>query len=248
MKKGIIYLLALFSISAYANSNSIRVGTSGGYFPYTFYKSDKLQGFEIDIWNAIGKKLNKKIVFTTAKFSGLFGLLESGKIDTISNQITITKKRLDKYDFTIPYVYDGASIIVHKNTNNIKSLDDLKGKKVGVGLGTNYAQIVKGHDKKNQIKVITYDGNGYLMDVGFKRLSAYIEDRNSAIQSIKKARFPLKVVGKPIEIISNAFPFLKNEKNKALIKDIDSAITQLRKNGTFKTISIKWFGKNITEK
>jgi putative S-methylcysteine transport system substrate-binding protein len=80
----------------------IKVGTSGGYFPFTYTENDELKGFDIDVWNEIGKRMGKEIEFKQAKFSGLFGMLDTGKIDTISNQITITDKRLEKYDFSVP--------------------------------------------------------------------------------------------------------------------------------------------------
>lgn len=226
----------------------IKVGTSGSYFPFTYFENDELKGFEIDVWNAIANKMGMKVEFETSKFSGLFGMLETSKIDTISNQITMTDKRKAKYDFAHPYVYDGAQIIVHKENNSIKSLDDLKGKKVGVGLGTNYAQIIKEYDKNNEIEVITYDGNGYLQDVKLKRINAYIEDRTSAVESIKKGKLPLKLAGEPIKIIVNSFPFLRNEKNAILLEKVNNAIDKLRKEGVLKEISMKWFNTNITEK
>jgi len=226
----------------------IKVGTSGGYFPFTFYKDDKLQGFEIDVWNAIGEKLDAKIEFKTAKFSGLFGMLETGKIDTISNQITTTPKRLKKYYFPTPYVYDGAQIIVHKDNNDIKSFEDLKGKKVGVTLGTNYAQIVRSLDKNNEVELITYEGNGFEQDVKLKRIAAFVQDRISAVELIKKANLPLKIVGEPLEVLTNSFPFVKNEKNKALVEKVNKAIKELKQDGTLKKISVKWFDSNITEK
>lgn len=230
------------------DKNIIRVGTSGGYYPFTYYENDELKGFEIDVWNEIGKKLNKKIEFTTSKFSGLFGLLDTGKIDTISNQITMTDKRKEKYNFPKAYVYDGAQIIVHKDTNNISSIDDLKGKKVGVGLGTNYAQIIKEFDKNNEIEIITYDGNGYQQDVRLQRISAYIEDRTSAVEAIKKAKLPFKIVGETIKPITNSFPFLKNKRNNNLLEEVNKAIKELKENGKLKEISIKWFETDITEK
>ncbi|AXX86193.1 amino acid ABC transporter substrate-binding protein [Malaciobacter marinus] len=226
----------------------IKVGTSGGYFPFTFYKDDKLQGFEIDVWNAIGEKLDAKIEFKTAKFSGLFGMLETGKIDTISNQITTTPKRLEKYYFPTPYVYDGAQIIVHKDNNEIKSFEDLKGKKVGVTLGTNYAQIVRSLDTNNEVELITYEGNGFEQDVKLKRIAAFVQDRISAVELIKKANLPLKIVGEPLEVLTNSFPFVKNEKNKALVEKVNKAIKELKQDGTLKKISVKWFDSNITEK
>lgn len=226
----------------------IKVGTSGSYFPYTYYENDVLKGFEIDVWNAIGEKLDATIEFKTAKFSGLFGMLETKKINTISNQITMTDKRVDKYYFALPYVYDGAQIIVHKDTNGISSLEDLKGKKLGVGLGTNYADIVRAFDKNNEIDIITYEGNGFQQDVKLKRIDAYIEDRTSAVESIKKASLPLKLAGSPIKVLVNSFPFLKTEENKALVEEVNKAISALRNDGTLEKISTKWFDTDITKK
>lgn len=225
----------------------VKVGTSGGYFPFTYYENDVLKGFEIDVWNAIGEKLDATIEFKTAKFSGLFGMLETKKIDTISNQITKTEARLAKYDFADAYVYDGAQIIVHKDTNDINSLEDLKGKKIGVGLGTNYAEIIKEFDTNNEIEIVAYDGNGFQNDVKLKRIDAYIEDRTSAVESIKKANLPLKIVGSPIKVLVNAFPFLKSADN-ALLKDVNTALASLRKDGKLKEISQKWFNTDITSK
>lgn len=229
-------------------NNAIKVGTSGGYFPFTFVENDKLQGFEIDVWNAIGEKLNRPVEFKTSKFSGLFGMLETGKIDTISNQITKTEARVAKYDFADAYVFDGAQIIVHQDTNGINSLEDLKGKKIGVGLGTNYAQIIKAFDTNNEIEVISYEGNGFQNDVKLKRIDAYIEDRTSAVESIKKANLPLKIVGEPIKVLVNAFPFLKDAKNEKLLADVNGALKALRDEGKLKVISEKWFNTDITTK
>lgn len=226
----------------------IKVGTSGGYFPFTYFENDELKGFEIDVWNAIGEKLNADIEFKTAKFSGLFGMLETKKIDTISNQITMTDKRVAKYYFATPYVFDGAQIVVHKDTEGISSLDDLKGKKLGVGLGTNYSDIVRAYDKNNEIEVVTYEGNGFEQDVTLKRIAGFVQDRISAVELIKKANLPLKLVGEPIEVLTNSFPFLKTEENKALVADIDKAIESLRADGTLAKISQKWFNTDITKK
>lgn len=248
-------LLSLFLVSCSSSEESkteskkvIKVGTSGGYFPYTYFENDVLKGFEIDVWNAIAEKMNASVEFKTSKFSGLFGMLETSKIDTISNQITMTEKRVAKYNFALPYVYDGAQIIVHKDTTGISSLEDLKGKKIGIGLGTNYAEIIKEFDKNNEIEVIAYEGNGFQQDVKLKRIDAYIEDRTSAVESIKKGNLPLKIVGEPIKVLVNSFPFLKNEQNDILLKDVNKAIKALREEGKLEEISMKWFNTDITKK
>ena len=105
------------------NKKTITIGTSGGYYPFTFSDNGKLSGFEIDVWNDIGKRLGYNVEFKTASFSGLFGMLESGKVDTLANQITISDERKEKYYFTEPTVYSGAQIIVKKGNDSIKSFD-----------------------------------------------------------------------------------------------------------------------------
>ena len=68
-----------------ADEHTIKVGMSGGYFPFTFVEQDKLQGFEVDVMEAVAEEMDSEVEFVTANFSGLFGMLESGRIDTIAN-------------------------------------------------------------------------------------------------------------------------------------------------------------------
>ncbi len=82
------------------------------------------------------KKAGYKVEWSVSDFEGLFGLLDSGRIDTIANELSVSPERKKKYDFSIPYVYSGSVFAVKKDNNTIKSIEDLKGKTVGVGLGT----------------------------------------------------------------------------------------------------------------
>ena len=82
------------------DQDTLRVGMSGGYFPFTFVRQDILQGFEVDVMNAVGEETGLKIDFVTMSFSGLIGALASGRIDTIAHQITITPEREATFAFT----------------------------------------------------------------------------------------------------------------------------------------------------
>lgn len=225
----------------------IRVGSSGGYYPFTFMENDKLQGFEIDVWNEIGKRENFKIEFVTASFSGLFGMLDTDKIDTISNQITITEQRKAKYLFATPYVYDGAQLVVKKGNDSIKSFADLKGKTMAVDLGTNYEQLARGLDKNNEVNIKTYQGAGVYQDLVLGRVDALMIDRVSALATIQKQNLELQLAGDPVEKIENAFPFVNNEKNKAIVEKVNKAIEDMRADGTLKKISNKWVKADITK-
>ncbi|WP_432666033.1 amino acid ABC transporter substrate-binding protein [Wukongibacter baidiensis] len=228
----------------------VRIGTSGGYHPFTFMNEEgKLDGFEIDVWTEIGKRIGYDIEFNTAAFSGLFGMLDTGKIDTISNQITITEQRKEKYLFPVPYVYSGAQLIVQKGNNDIKSLEDLKGKKVGVSLGSNYEQLIREYDKNNEIEVITYeDFIGSLQDVAIGRIDAVMNDKLAGVINIKESGLDLQLGGEPVHPLENSFPFVNSEENKALIEKVNKAIEEMRKDGALTEISNKWFEVDITSK
>jgi putative amino-acid transport system substrate-binding protein len=248
LKKSLIAFVAvasLITVPAFAQE-TIKVGMSGRYFPFTFSKQDKLQGFEVDIWDEIATRLDVKVEYTTASFSGLFGMLEAGHIDTISNQITMTEDRLAKYAFTTPYVIDGVQITVRKGRDDINSVADLKGKKVAVNLGSNFEQVLRKLDPNNEITIVTYD-SGLEQDVALGRMDAFIMDKVSSVQLIKKAGLPLQLAGQPFEKIENAMPFL-NKPSQIIIRDkVNKVLADMRADGKLVEISNKWFDTDITQ-
>ncbi|ANQ27768.1 amino acid ABC transporter substrate-binding protein [Vibrio natriegens] len=248
MKNWIKVAVAAIALSAATvqAATEVKVGMSGRYFPFTFVKQDKLQGFEVDMWDEIGKRNDYKIEYVTANFSGLFGLLETGRIDTISNQITMTEERKAKYLFADPYVVDGAQITVRKGNDSIKGIDDLAGKIVAVNLGSNFEQLLRKYDQDGKINIKTYD-TGIEHDVALGRSDAFVMDRLSALELIKKTGLPLELAGEPFETIQNAWPFVNNEKGQKLQAEVNKALAEMRADGTVEKISVKWFGADITK-
>jgi len=238
--------LALGTSISLAHADTLRVGMSGKYYPFTFVEHDQLKGFEVDVMNAIADITGDDITFVTASFSGLAGMLDSGRIDTIANQITITPERKAKYAFTDPYVYDGAQVVVRKGNDAIHGVEDLKGKTVAVNLGSNYEQLLRELPYADQINIKTYESN-IEQDVALGRADAFVMDRVSATQVIKDKPLPLALAGKPFSRIENALPFRDDEAGRADRDRIDAALDKLRENGTLTRISEKWFGTDITQ-
>jgi putative amino-acid transport system substrate-binding protein len=248
LKKSLIAFTAmasLLTVPAFAQE-TVKVGMSGRYFPFSFSKQDKLQGFEVDIWNEIAARSDYKVEFITSNFSGLFGMLEAGHINTIANQITITGARLAKYAFTTPYVIDGVQVVVRKGRDDINGIEDLKGKKVAVNLGSNFEQVLRKVDTKNEINIVTYD-SGLEQDVALGRMDAFVMDRVSSSQLIKKSGLPLQLAGQPFEKIENAMPFLNNPSQIVIRDQVNKALAEMRTDGKLAEISKKWFGTDITQ-
>lgn len=230
---------------AQADDHTLRVGMSGGYFPFTFVEQDELQGFEVDVLSAVAEEMGAEVEFVTANFSGLFGMLESGRIDTIANQITITEEREAKYVFTAPYVYDGAQVVVKAGNEAIQGVEDLRGKTVAVNLGSNYEQLLNELPYADEIEIRTYESN-IEQDTALGRVDAFVMDRVSASQVIQEKPLPLALAGQPFSEIRNALPFRDTEADRELRDRVDEALATLRDTGVLREISERWFGTDIT--
>ena len=237
--------LAWAMIALPAAADTIRVGMSGGYFPFTFVKLDVLQGFEVDFMNAIGKETGDTIEFSTMAFSGLIGALEAGRLDTVANQITITPEREAKFVFTQPYVYDGAQVVTRDGNDTIKGVEDLRGKTVAVNLGSNFEELLRDLPFANEITIKTYDSN-IEQDTALGRVDAFVMDRVSSAQVIAESPLPLQLAGPPFSEIRNALPFRNDEAGRALRDKVDAAISKLKADGTLKAISEKWLAADVT--
>jgi putative amino-acid transport system substrate-binding protein len=244
-------VIALAATSAWAQEETasgepLRVGMSGGYFPFTFVEQDQLQGFEVDFMNAVGEQIGRPVEFVTMSFSGLIGALESGRIDTVANQITITPEREAAFLFTQPYVIDGAQVVVQAgNEGGIQGPDDLRGRSVAVNLGSNFEQLLRELPYADEIDIRTYESN-LEQDTALGRVDAFVMDRVSSALVIQETGLPLALAGEPFSEIQNALPFRNDEEGRALRDEVDAAITTLKEDGTLGEISQRWLGIDVT--
>jgi cystine transport system substrate-binding protein len=123
-------------------AGEIKIGLEGTYPPFSFVdENGKLSGFEAELSEALAKELGVKVKLQATPWDGILAALESKRLDAVVNQVTISEERKKKYDFSKPYTVSGIqALTLAKNVDTIKTADDLAGKKVGVGLGTNYEQ------------------------------------------------------------------------------------------------------------
>jgi len=114
------------SLARVKKAGKITFALSGGYPPFNYFtENDELTGFDVEIGKAIAGKLGVKYEPVTADFSGLLEGLRSGRYDGILGSMAVTPERSKAIDFTDPYYYSGAQLIVDKDSE-IKSIDELK--------------------------------------------------------------------------------------------------------------------------
>jgi L-cystine transport system substrate-binding protein len=232
-------------LDAVKQRGTLRIGLEGTFPPFdSKAPNGDLVGFDVDIAKAVAAKLGVKPEFITTEWSGIIAGLQAGKFDVIVNQVGATDARKQVLDFSPPYTYSAAQLIQRKDDpRQFKSLDELKGKKLGVGLGSNYETMAK---SVPGIDVKTYPGAPeYLRDLADRRLDAALNDRLMLAYLLKSSNLPLRQGATLKGDTPSAIPFRKG--NPKFAKAIDDAMKQLEADGTFTKISEKWFGIDVTK-
>jgi cystine transport system substrate-binding protein len=220
-------------------SNVLNVAFEGTYPPFNFLDdNDEFQGFDVDISNEIAERLGVKANFIATKWDGLIGGLKADKFDIIIGQMTVTEERKKSVDFTDPYVITGSVLVTREDTNDITKLEDIKGKKVGVGGGTTFEEVansVEGADVKLYKAV-----SDYIQDLTNERLDVIINDQLLISYNIKENKLPIKIASSIVN--KDEIGMAVNKGNEDFIKKVNTALKEMKDDGTYNEIYKKWFG------
>jgi len=225
-------------------NGKIKVGLMGTYAPYNFLNDKKeVDGYDADIAKNIAQKLGVQAEFITGEFSGLIEGLQRDKYDVLISQVTITDDRKKTMDFSIPYIKNSVNVVVKGDNNTIKAIEDFKGKKIGVGLGTNDEKYLRDTvmPKVGNFEIATYnDVITSLTDLNTGRIDATINNMFALKPIIDKNKLNIKAVGEPIKEDFAGVAMRKN--NPELLDAVNKALNDMKNDGTLKQIHQKWFG------
>ena len=191
------------------------------------------------------QRLHAPIKLQATPWAGILAALESKRLDVVVNQVTISDERKKKYDFSEPYTVSGIQALVQtKDVGTIKTAADLKGKKVGVGLGTNYEEWLKANVPDAIVKTYDDDPTKY-QDMRVGRIDAILVDRLAALELVAKTKDKLAVSGEPFSRQESGIALRKGEPE--LLDAINKAIDKLRADGTLAKLSNKYFKADVTK-
>lgn len=227
----------------------ITVGIMGTYAPYNYMdKNKEYTGFDVDIAKEVAKRLDVKAKFVAQDFSGLIPGLQKGKFDMLVSQVTITDDRKKQIDFTEPYITNEVKAIVKDDNTTIKTVDDFKGKKIGVGLGTNDETYLRTELMKQvgDFKINTYDDViTTLKDLNAGRIDATVNNVFALQPVIKENGYKIKAVGEALKSDKAAIAVEKGQTE--LVDALDNALNDIEKDGTYTKIYKKWFNEEPQE-
>jgi cystine transport system substrate-binding protein len=232
------------NLAAIKSAGVLKVGTEGTYAPFTYHNdSGKLVGFDVEIAEAIAAKLNVKAEFVEGKWDGLIAGLDAKRYDTVINEVGITDARKQKYDFSEPYIASKAVLIVRADDDSIKSFADLKGKKSAQSLTSNFGKLAE----KSGAELVGTDGfDQSIQLVLTHRADATINDSLSFLDFKKhKPDSPAKIVAQQSDADYSGAIIRKQEPE--LLAAINKALADIKADGTYKTISDKYFGQDVSK-
>jgi polar amino acid transport system substrate-binding protein len=246
-----VFTLGACSRSGASSADILKVGVDDSYPPMEFKDADGKTtiGFDVDVAKELGKRLGRKEVqFISNDWTGIFSALEISKFDVIVSSVSINEERSKAHSLTNPYVANKLVIVTKKTTTDIKSPDDLKGKKVGLQAGTTSEDFCKElikNKKMTNSDLATYPlVTQPFMDLDSGRIKAVVVDIVVAKYYIAQNKDKYILAWESANAEPMAFCFKKND--GALRDKSNKIIAEMQADGTMKKISEKWFGEDIT--
>jgi len=219
-------------------ADKLIVATDTAFVPFEFEQNGKYVGFDIDMWDAVAKRMGVEYEIRPMDFNGIIPALQTGNVDAAIAGITIKSKREKVIDFSYPYYDSGVLMMVGSKNSTIHGPKDLAGKVLAVKQGTAAADFADTLGAKEVRKFPNID-NAYL-ELRAGRADAAMHDTPNVLYYIKTAGDgEVMAVGNSMDAQSYGIGFpqgskLRDKANVALLGVIED--------GTLAKIYRKWFG------
>ncbi len=250
--KCIKFLLAIvaglvFAVAAQARTleeikadGKIIVATEGAFPPFNYYQGDKLTGFEVELAEAIAKKMGLKIEWKALAFDSLLVGLRQDRWDLVMASFGITDERAKAVTFTNPQ-YCSGGVIVAKEPG-ISTIKSLVGKVIAVQTGTTYMENVRKIPGVKDVKNFPQnsDAQSALLT---GRVDAWVTDRFT-IKAALEAN-PNSGMKQGDYLFVERIAGAVKKGNIPLANAVNKAMVDLMADGTYKSISEKYFKEDV---
>jgi glutamine transport system substrate-binding protein len=250
----IMVLIGLISVFALGCSNEEAPGTSDQdneekptyivAFEATFppfeskdEETGEFIGFDIDLIRAIGEVEGFDVELMEMGFDGIVAAVQTGNVDLGVSGLTIDEDRLESVDFSTPYYHSALGIVVRADNDTIKGVDDLKGKKIAVQIGTTGAKYARTIED-SQVTDFDQVSNAFL-ELKNGGADAIVNDHPVNLNYIKGNEEDYKTVGDTLQ--SEYYGIAIKKGNTELLEQINNGLDTLKENGKFAELYKKWF-------
>ena len=215
------------------------VGSDTAFPPFESMNGDVAEGFDVDLMNAIGERLDLEVVFMTEIFDTLIPTLKAGgKFDVIASGMTIKPEREEEIDFSDPY-YDSNQSLVMAKGSTYAAPADLSGKKIGVQSGTTGEAWAQENIPDAEL-VPFKNATEAFSAAAAGNVDAIVNDLPVSTELLKEDARGLEIVAQIPT--GEQYGFAVSKDNPALLEAINKALAELKEDGTYAEIYELWFG------
>ena len=232
-------------LAAIQTNGKLVVALEGAWQPWSYHdESDTLVGYDVEVSRAIAEKLGVEPEYVESDWDSLFAGLDAGRFDIVCNGVEVTDERAKTYDFTTPYGYIHTALAVRKDNEDIKSFEDLKGKTTANSLASTYMELAESYGATVQ-GIDTLEETIQLLTAG--RIDATLNADVSFYDYLNvHPDADFKLVAQTEDASHVAIPVRKGDDSASLLEAINTAIEELRTDGTLKALGEKYFGQDIS--
>jgi polar amino acid transport system substrate-binding protein len=215
---------------------TLTVGSDIPYPPFEQGKPGNYTGFDVDLMEAIAEKMGRTAEFQDTSFETIFRDVAQGKFEAVISAATITEEREKAVDFSNPYYLSEQAVLV-KEGSDIKSLEDLEGKTVGVQQGTTGQELAKEKSGASEIRPYP-EGPDAVNALKAGTVEAVIIDAPVAQNAVEKSGGVEIAEKVPTE---EEYGIAVAQGETGLLDEINKGLEEVEKDGTYKKIYEKWF-------
>ena len=223
----IIFGVSFLLFGCNKNDDKLVMVTEAGFAPYEYRDSSGIVGVDVDIANEIAAAMGKELEIKDVAFDSLINELNSGKADFAAAGMSISEERKKEVDFSIEYVSSKQVIVVRKDYNKIKSVNDLNGKTISVQLGRVAASYVSKNYKNSKI-IRQKKFLSAAEDVKAKKADCIVMDELPAKELVKN-NSELTILS--IELFTDKYAIAVKKGNTELLNKINEVLEKLIEEG-----------------
>lgn len=237
------------SLQKVKDAGKLILGLDDTFAPMGFRdENGEVVGFDIDLAREVAGRLGVELEIKPIEWSSSILSLNKGDVGVLWNGVTINEARKQQVNFSNPYLNNRLVIVKAVDDNTINSKDDLKGKVLGVQVGSNDEALTADPSSKEAKEIRRYDVNvNAFLDLQAKRIDAVIIDEVAAQYYISEKKVPFVVVdNSPLTEELYGIGFRKSDEK--LLAEVNKILDEMKADGKAAEISQKWFAKDIVLK